>query len=252
MSEEQKRILESKLWDIANILRGKMNANQFQDYILGFIFYKYLSEKILTEVNEVLAPDGITYFDIEEGTEQGDAEVTRYKIEKDGETTNVYSDVNGRIVLIQPGTYKISAYTVGKDGNRSGIPYIIFTLEEEIIIRSYEINYFYNNIKVDGQTVTESCPVGTTITEVPDKSTYNSVKYELDTTKGNGTGIETLPLKVDTDTSKNIINVYYKLDSGMLVIHHYDADSKNNEVKIVIKKQKTKYLKKLPKKQEKY
>lgn len=79
MSEEQKRILESKLWDIANILRGKMNANQFQDYILGFIFYKYLSEKILTEVNEVLAPDGITYFDIEEGTEQGDADLEELK-----------------------------------------------------------------------------------------------------------------------------------------------------------------------------
>src|SRR5690606_4415689 len=79
MSEEQKRTLESKLWDIANILRGKMNANQFQDYILGFIFYKYLSEKILTEVNEVLAPDGITYFDIEEGTEQGDADLEELK-----------------------------------------------------------------------------------------------------------------------------------------------------------------------------
>lgn len=79
MSEDQKRILEGKLWDIANILRGKMNANQFQDYILGFIFYKYLSEKILTEVNEVLAPDGITYFDIEEGTTQGDADLEELK-----------------------------------------------------------------------------------------------------------------------------------------------------------------------------
>ena len=79
MSEEQKRILESKLWDIANILRGKMNANQFQDYILGFIFYKYLSEKFLAEVNEVLAPDDLVYNDIEEGTEQGDADLEELK-----------------------------------------------------------------------------------------------------------------------------------------------------------------------------
>src|SRR5690606_18582546 len=79
MSEEQKRTLESKLWDIANILRGKMNANQFQDYILGFIFYKYLSEKFLAEVNEVLAPDGLVYNDIEEGTEQGDADLEELK-----------------------------------------------------------------------------------------------------------------------------------------------------------------------------
>ena len=79
MSEEQKRILENKLWDIANILRGKMNANQFQDYILGFIFYKYLSEKFLAEVNEVLAPDDLVYNDIEEGTEQGDADLEELK-----------------------------------------------------------------------------------------------------------------------------------------------------------------------------
>ena len=46
MSEDYKRILEAQLWNIANTLRGKMNADEFRDYILGFIFYKYLSEKM--------------------------------------------------------------------------------------------------------------------------------------------------------------------------------------------------------------
>ena len=46
MSEEQKKILEQQLWNIANTLRGKMNADEFRDYILGFIFYKYLAEKM--------------------------------------------------------------------------------------------------------------------------------------------------------------------------------------------------------------
>lgn len=46
MSEEQRRLLQQQLWNIANTLRGKMNADEFRDYILGFIFYKYLSEKI--------------------------------------------------------------------------------------------------------------------------------------------------------------------------------------------------------------
>ncbi|MFT4526746.1 MAG: type I restriction enzyme M protein, partial [Bacteroidia bacterium] len=32
--------LKTKLWDIANTLRGKMDADDFRDYILGFIFYK--------------------------------------------------------------------------------------------------------------------------------------------------------------------------------------------------------------------
>ncbi|MCB0785875.1 MAG: type I restriction-modification system subunit M N-terminal domain-containing protein, partial [Flavobacteriales bacterium] len=44
MTAKQK--LEATLWDIANALRGKMSADDFRDYILGFIFYKYLSEKM--------------------------------------------------------------------------------------------------------------------------------------------------------------------------------------------------------------
>lgn len=46
MTEEQKKKLEQKLWNIADTLRGKMNADEFRDYILGFIFYKYLSERL--------------------------------------------------------------------------------------------------------------------------------------------------------------------------------------------------------------
>lgn len=45
MTEAQKQRLERQLWNIANELRGKMDADEFRDYILGFIFYKYLSEK---------------------------------------------------------------------------------------------------------------------------------------------------------------------------------------------------------------
>ena len=38
MSEEQLRQLQRQLWNIADTLRGKMNADEFRDYILGFIF----------------------------------------------------------------------------------------------------------------------------------------------------------------------------------------------------------------------
>lgn len=41
-----------------------MDADEFRDYILGFIFYKYLSEKMLDYANEILLEDGVTYFDI--------------------------------------------------------------------------------------------------------------------------------------------------------------------------------------------
>jgi len=44
MSKEQAIALGKVLWDIANKLRGAMDADQFRDYMLGFIFFKYLSE----------------------------------------------------------------------------------------------------------------------------------------------------------------------------------------------------------------
>lgn len=64
MSEEQKRVLEQQLWNIANTLRGKMNADEFRDYILGFIFYKYLSEKMDLFANEILKQDNIRFREI--------------------------------------------------------------------------------------------------------------------------------------------------------------------------------------------
>jgi len=71
MSEEQKRLLEQQLWNIANTLRGKMNADEFRDYILGFIFYKYLSEKMFRYADFILKQDGIKYSDIKEETAKG-------------------------------------------------------------------------------------------------------------------------------------------------------------------------------------
>jgi type I restriction enzyme M protein len=73
MTEEQKRKLEQKLWDIANTLRGKMGADEFRDYILGFIFYKYLSEKIVLHANKVLKADGIKYSEVDENSANGKA-----------------------------------------------------------------------------------------------------------------------------------------------------------------------------------
>jgi len=61
MSEDQKRILEQQLWNIANTLRGKMNADEFRDYILGFIFYKYLAEKMELFANEILRQDRLVF-----------------------------------------------------------------------------------------------------------------------------------------------------------------------------------------------
>ena len=71
MSEEHKKQLEQQLWNIANTLRGKMSADEFRDYILGFIFYKYLSETMDAYANSILKEDGITFKSINETTNEG-------------------------------------------------------------------------------------------------------------------------------------------------------------------------------------
>lgn len=70
MAAEQKQKLEQQLWNIANTLRGKMDADDFRDYILGFIFYKYLSTKMDLYANTILQPDGLTFQDIEGHSEE--------------------------------------------------------------------------------------------------------------------------------------------------------------------------------------
>ena len=71
MSEEQRKQLEQQLWNIANTLRGKMNADEFRDYILGFIFYKYLSERMNFYADSILESDGVLYQKIDENSDEG-------------------------------------------------------------------------------------------------------------------------------------------------------------------------------------
>lgn len=45
--------LNSKLFSAADSLRSKMDASEYKDYLLGLIFYKYLSDKLLVKVVEL-------------------------------------------------------------------------------------------------------------------------------------------------------------------------------------------------------
>ena len=73
MSEEQKRLLEQSLWAIADLLRGRMNADEYKNYVLGFIFLKYLSERQEIYADELLKRDKIKYTDlIDETPENGE------------------------------------------------------------------------------------------------------------------------------------------------------------------------------------
>lgn len=83
MSDDHKKQLEQQLWNIANTLRGKMNADEFRDYILGFIFYKYLSEKMEIYANKILKEGGDTFLfsEIDENTATGQEYIEAIKEE---------------------------------------------------------------------------------------------------------------------------------------------------------------------------
>ena len=52
--QENSKDLISVLWSGADILRSKMDANEYKDYLLGIVFYKYLSDSFLIKVYDLL------------------------------------------------------------------------------------------------------------------------------------------------------------------------------------------------------
>ena len=54
---ENGKDLISVLWSGADILRSKMDANEYKDYLLGIVFYKYLSDAFLIKVYDLLYDD---------------------------------------------------------------------------------------------------------------------------------------------------------------------------------------------------
>ncbi len=80
MANDHKQQLQTQLWKIANDLRGKMDADEFRDYILGFIFYKYLSEKMHIYANNLLSADKLDYAEIKDKTEKDKKIVEAVKI----------------------------------------------------------------------------------------------------------------------------------------------------------------------------
>lgn len=57
-----KQQLASKIWESANKMRSKIEANEYKDYILGFIFYRFLSDKEIA----YLKKEGITDKELKE------------------------------------------------------------------------------------------------------------------------------------------------------------------------------------------
>ncbi|MDJ1154881.1 type I restriction-modification system subunit M [Macrococcus caseolyticus] len=71
--KQQQAELHKKLWSIANDLRGNMDASEFRNYILGLIFYRFLSEKTEEQVEHLLSEDDISYQEAWEDEEYREA-----------------------------------------------------------------------------------------------------------------------------------------------------------------------------------
>src|SRR5574343_369689 len=57
MTENDQKQLGKTLWSIADQLRGAMNADDFRDYMLSFLFLRYLSDNYETAARKELGPD---------------------------------------------------------------------------------------------------------------------------------------------------------------------------------------------------
>ncbi|MFL0801459.1 MAG: type I restriction-modification system subunit M [Agarilytica sp.] len=68
-----KQQLAAKIWESANQMRSKIEANEYKDYILGFIFYKYLSDQLV----QFVTAQGMTTEDIKALSED-DAETVEF------------------------------------------------------------------------------------------------------------------------------------------------------------------------------
>lgn len=61
--QQHQKELCNKLWAMANALRGNMEAYEFKNYILGMIFYYYLSDRTEKYMANLLKDDNISYND---------------------------------------------------------------------------------------------------------------------------------------------------------------------------------------------
>lgn len=146
MSEDHKKLLEQQLWNIANTLRGKMGADEFRDYILGFIFYKYLSEKQSIYANYLL---------------EGEEETDYHKV-TDADTLDAIMDesLNKLGYFLKPNEL---FHTIAAKGNAKNEGQSSFILEDlERILNSIEQSTMGTESEDDFVKLFEDLDLGST------------------------------------------------------------------------------------------
>lgn len=85
MRKEQERAeLHRSIWNIANDLRGSVDGWDFKQYVLGIMFYRYISENITNYINKVQHDSGDTSFDYARMSDDEAMSAKSYLIETKG------------------------------------------------------------------------------------------------------------------------------------------------------------------------
>lgn len=101
--------LAKQLWAIANDLRGSMDSSKFKNYILGTIFYRYLSERTEKYMNEILKNDGVTYREALADEELAEA-VKELSLDHLGYIIEPEHLFNSLVAKIKDGSFSIEHY----------------------------------------------------------------------------------------------------------------------------------------------
>jgi len=76
LKEQQRTALHSAIWKIADDLRGSVDGWDFKQYILGMLFYRYISENFATYINKLQREAGFADFNYADFSDE-DAENAR-------------------------------------------------------------------------------------------------------------------------------------------------------------------------------
>jgi type I restriction enzyme M protein len=153
-TQQHRAKLHKHLWEVADSLRGQMNASEFQNYALGVIFYKYLSEKTEIQAKKFINDDTLSYVEAWEDEEDRE-EIVKHLTKTLGyavEPGYLYSTIldeiqkgsqgNWSVDLLQSAFNKILESTVGAasehdfEGLFSDVNLTSPTLGKDIISRS--------------------------------------------------------------------------------------------------------------------
>ena len=114
---KQQSELHSKLWSMANDLRGTMDASEFKNYILGLIFYRFLSERLVSYIEgNLLNQDKLSYKEAWKKEEYREAIIE--DLTKDSDVGYVIEPeylFSNLIKLIETGNFDISILNKAKN-----------------------------------------------------------------------------------------------------------------------------------------